>query len=184
MKNCQVYFPCSRLDPKGQLFRLSFCDWNLNIVIHNTASSFVSRFASHPVLALLLLCLLNTAQAAGSVTPDTLPQAQAALQKITKQVADAGTASAQQLKYSRKKLPRFDQAPRTAYKRRNQRSKRWTESSPSSSPIPPRPRSPKPRQGRRPQINPRRRCRRLSPGRFGIFRAVKRACKSVSPPAS
>ena len=67
-------------------------------------ASFVFRFAHVQVLALLLLVLLSTAQAAEAVTPDTLLQAQSALKQITQQVAGASTASAEQLKTLKKEI--------------------------------------------------------------------------------
>jgi len=73
-------------------------------VIHKKTGPFLSRIAYYPVLALLLLGLLRTAQAAETLEPDTLPQAQAALKRITAKVADAGKASEEQLKTLKKEI--------------------------------------------------------------------------------
>ncbi len=86
------------------LVHLKFKHRNSNKVIHKTNHPFLFRFAFCQVLALLLLVLLSSAQAAEAVNPDTLPQAQAALKQITQQVAGAENASAEHLKALKKEI--------------------------------------------------------------------------------
>lgn len=76
-------------------------------MIYKTARTFFSRFAFCQVLALLLLGFLSPAQAAETLQTQTLPQAQAALKQIARQVAGAEQASAQQLKRLKKELATF-----------------------------------------------------------------------------
>jgi len=73
-------------------------------VIHKKISSIVSRFASVQVLALILSGLLSPVQADEAVKSDDLQNAQAELKKITRQVASAGTASAEQLQKFKKEI--------------------------------------------------------------------------------
>jgi len=66
---------------------------------------FRSRFACCQVWALLpLLGLLLSAQAAGAVEPDALPQAQATLERLEQQFATDRTATAQELKTLKKEI--------------------------------------------------------------------------------
>jgi small-conductance mechanosensitive channel len=75
------------------------------VVICKASTLFLSRFARCQVWALLpLLGLLIPAQAAEALKPDALPQAQATLERLEQQLANARTATAQELKTFRKEI--------------------------------------------------------------------------------
>ena len=76
------------------------------MMIYTASTLFLSRFASCRGLALLLVLLvpLMPAQAAEAPGPDPLPQVKAALDRVEKQLASAGTATEQNLKALGKEL--------------------------------------------------------------------------------
>ena len=75
------------------------------MVICKASTLFLSRFACVQVWVLLLLFGLPVpAQAAEALKPDTLPQAQAALERLEQQLASARTATAQELKALKKEI--------------------------------------------------------------------------------
>jgi potassium efflux system protein len=75
------------------------------MVICTASTLFLSRFACCQVWGLLLvLGLLIPAQAAEALKPDTLPQAQATLERLEQQIATARTATAQELKALKKEI--------------------------------------------------------------------------------
>ena len=75
------------------------------MVICKSSTHFLSRFARWQVWALLpLLGLLIPAQAEEALKPDALPQAQATLERLEQQLANARTATAQELKTLRKEI--------------------------------------------------------------------------------
>ena len=75
------------------------------MLICKASTLFLSRFACWKVWALLLLLvLLVPAQAEEAPKPDVLPQAQATLERLEQQLANARTATAQELKKLKKEI--------------------------------------------------------------------------------
>jgi len=65
---------------------------------------FPARIVCFPIVALLLLFQIDPARAAEAVEPQTVPQAQAALERIEQQMASARKANARQLKSIKQEL--------------------------------------------------------------------------------
>ena len=84
---------------------LRFVLWNQNMLMCTASNPFCRRFAWRHVWALLLvLGLLVPAQAADAPEPAPLPEMQATLERLEKQLASAETATEPELKTLEKEI--------------------------------------------------------------------------------